>query len=507
MTIRFFSRCVAAMMAALLLAAPAAAANLTSAEKAAIAALKRPDGAPVRLDLSNPKQKAALMALWRVSGVARDKMPARLAVPKKGKAKAKAKGATATATPTATLAPVVDFLGFSGADWDDQIAGHVVVTPGAKTQTVEVTVTLLNPQQEVIASSSNGSEQSAAPVFATSTEGANSAATPVTAMVSVFILAEDGTPWSDVYSWTGTQIPTEMVNIAPAAASQVVNRILVCLVKSVSGCNYTTKEAGKIELPVQGSVTFAGPINVNKQGKPINATAQLYAVNRTTGAMCSNGAFFDDRKTQVSGATLSWDIAHADFGSACYEANGTYDFVLSLKVGVGAKPVWAAVGSSPTLTYSKGTADILPFQMLQGSGGVVSGTMVSMADGSSKTVQSVAVGDKLAGGVTVYATYKSSITESNTLTAATAGAPAAVTSAFDQVVSTRRGALQAQNVLLSDSVTTSAGTQLLMERSQKRLDAAKNVVNLFVSPDTVQTAPAGYMAGGIQVLDATATAP
>lgn len=497
MTIRYFSRCLAAMLAVLFLAAPAAAASLTPAEKSAIAALRRPNGAPVRLNLSNPKQRAALMALWRVSGVERDKMPASLAAPK-GKRKTKATAVNP--------APVTDFLGFSGADWN-LVAGHVVVTPGVKTLNTEVTVTLFDAQENIIASGSSGSQKSAAPVFATSTEGANTSAGAVTAMVTVLIIYQDGTPWSDTYTWTGTQIPTEIINTAPAAASQVVHRILVCLVKTGSGCNYTTREAGKIELPIEGSVTFAGPIDVNKAGKPANATAKLYVVDRSTGAMCSVDTFLNDRKTKVSGATLSWDVAYADFGSACYKANDIYDFVLSLQLSVGGKPVWAAVGSSETLTYSKGTAEIQPFQMLLGSGGVVSGTMVSMADGSSKTVQSVAVGDTLAGGGTVYATYKSSITESNTLNATTTGAPATVTSAFDQVVSTARGSLQAQNVLLSDSVTTATGAQQLMERSQKRLDAAKNVVNLFVSPDTVQTTSPGYFAGGIQVLDATATAP
>lgn len=496
MTIRFFSRCLAAMLAALFLAAPVAAASLTPAEKAAVAALKRPDGTPVRLNMSNAKHKAALTALWRVSGVSPDKMPKSMAAPKKGKVK----GAKATVT----LNPVVDFLGFSGADWDSQIAGHVVVTPGTMTQYTEVTVTLFDAQENIIASGSNGNAGSAAPVFATSTEGANTAGTAVTATVTVYILAEDGTPSLWTYFWTGTQIPSEMVNIAPAAASQVVHRILVCLVKTGSGCNYTTKEAGKIALPVQGNVTFDGPINVNNQGKPTNATAKLYVVNQATGAMCSNSTFFDDRKTKVSGATLSWDMASADFGTACYQANGIYDFVLSLQVNVGMKPVWAAVGSSETVTYSKGTAEISPFQMLQGSGGVVAGTLVSLANGTTKTVQSVDVGDALAGGSTVYATYKSSITESNTLSA---GPTAAVTSAFDQVVSTARGPLQAQNVLLSDSVTTATGSAQLIERSQKRLDAAKNVVNLFVSPDTAQTAPPAYLAGGIAVLDATASAP
>jgi len=46
-----------------------------------------------------------------------------------------------------------------------------------------------------------------------------------------------------------------------------------------------------------------------------------------------------------------------------------------------------------------------------------------------------------------------------------------------------------------------------MERTQKRLADPKTVVNLFVAPATMQTAPASYMAGGIEVLDAVATAP
>jgi hypothetical protein len=493
MTIRYFSRCLAALLAALFLAAPAAAASLTPAEKSAVMALRRPNGVPVRINLSDARQRAALMALWRVSGVAREKMPASFAAPKrKGKA-------------AAVPVPVVDFLGFSGADWN-AIAGHVVATPGIKTQNTEVTVTLFDSHEDIIASSANGSEKSAAPVFATSTEGENPSGGAVTAMITVFIIYQDGSQWSDTYSWTGTQLPTEMINIAPAGASQIVHKILVCLIRTGLGCNYTTREAGKIQLPIQGSVTFAGPIDVNR-GKPANATAKLYVVDRSSGAMCSVGTFLSDRKTRVSGATLSWDIASAEFGSACYKANDIYDFVLSLQLSVGSMPVWAAVGSSPTLTYSKGTADISPFQMLQGSGGVIQGTLVAMADGASKPVQSIHVGDALSGGGTVYATYKSSITESNKIDAGDAGTHAAVTSAFDQVVQTQRGPLQAQNVLLSDSVTTAAGPRQLVERSQRRLDDPRTVVNLFVAPETVQVTPASYMAGDIQVLDAMATAP
>src|SRR5437868_2279458 len=215
MTIRYFSRCLAAMLAVLFLAAPVAAASLTPAEKSAVMALRRPNGVPVRLNLSDPRQRSTLMALWRVSGVSREKMPANLVAPK-GKGRA-----------AAFPEPVTDFLGFSGADWN-LIAGHVVVTPGVKTRSIEVTVTLFDSHENIIASSSSGSENSAAPVFATSTEGANASGGAVSAMITVFILYQDGTPWGDTYTWAGTQLPTETVNIAPAAASQVVPRILVC---------------------------------------------------------------------------------------------------------------------------------------------------------------------------------------------------------------------------------------------------------------------------------------
>jgi hypothetical protein len=476
-----------------LCAGAARAMEFTPAEKAAIAALPPAHGHALRLDMSNPSNRVAILALWRASGISREKDPKRFeALDKMGASRA------AVANMPLNLP-----LGFSGSSWTN-VSVSGMVAAGEVTSYTQITLTLMKPDMSPIAAASADEEDKGAPLLLSTPPGDNADGGALTAISTLYITYRDGTPLIEYEDITGTELPSAVANDAPvmSAAPNVVERVLVCTDNTITGCDYTFSQTGtaKIELPLKGSVTLPTPIDA-RSGKPTGAAAALYVLNTAGAAACTladGQSFLGDRNTKVSGATLSWNFSRADFGSECYSANATYDLVLSLKLMTGGKPVHAAIASSLATPPGVGVLGIAPFQMLKASGGVAAKAAVTMADGTTKPLDQIVVGDKVLDGTaaaSVYAISSGTMSQSNTLSA---GGQVSVTTTFTQAVSTGKGAVQAQNVTLDDSVTTQAGSQQIVERSQKRLSKEAKVNNLFL------TTQGGYFAGGIRVLDATA---
>jgi len=224
--------------------------------------------------------------------------------------------------------------------------------------------------------------------------------TPVTATMTSYYQDKQGNPYQVGQSVTTTYFPQTIVSTAPNSST---NQIKVCLNRSqvfadctydcshALNCNQTPPSTTNMVFPVIGSVTYNGNIDPIRfqNGQPTNAfnSTTVTMIDPSTGGGCPmnlSTSFFSDPNTIVNGATLSWNMNPAQFGTACYQQNTSATYAFSTYVEINSNVVWAFINNTGT-TPTQNTLQIPAMYIALGC--IAEGSRVTMADGSERRIE------------------------------------------------------------------------------------------------------------------------
>lgn len=205
----------------------------------------------------------------------------------------------------------------------------------------------------------------------------------------------------DFYAETA---PGELPTILNQSPTNVKgnNQIKVCVVRMDSDCDYWYSSINNqfvVRFPVQGNVTYPNPIKVDANNRPANASyhVQIAQPNQGQGGGCQplpiNQKFID--YITVSNNVVSWNVNPAQFGVAtpCFPSNSpvVYDLMLTV-FDTNNRPWLIAITSKPGPPIANTLR--IP-QMSVAYGCLAAGTLVTLADGTKKPIETIAAGERV----------------------------------------------------------------------------------------------------------------
>lgn len=173
--------------------------------------------------------------------------------------------------------------------------------------------------------------------------------------------------------------------------------IVVCMTRTSPNCTYCNQGlATSLMFPIEGYSVYKQNIKVDVNNKPINAISNITVTRLPAGGGCPaiplTGNFFD--YTRVGGDTLFWNLNQAVFQNNCLKSGDSVLFSMMVKVVIGASTSSYIYLSNSYLTVpAVDVAKIAPITIV--SGCVAEGTMITMADGKQKKIESVGINEKL----------------------------------------------------------------------------------------------------------------
>ncbi len=287
------------------------------------------------------------------------------------------------------------------------------------------------------------------------------------------------------------------------------NKIIVCLTRNGGNCDYSKAYAGKIEVPVQGSIVYNGNIDL-VGGKPVNAT-NLIEIARTVqgGNPISPPAGFDFfESATISGDTITWDFTWLDFGPANFTSGDQVYYVFSVTLDVGGQQVIAFITNAPS-SYTPGGNQfntILIDPMYIYFGCMAAGTRIAMGDGTEKPIELVEVGDTVVSNLEgnllrVENTVTGTEEDPMILVKTSNGLEVLLTDGHPVI--TKRGVTLAKQLRIDSQVLTQNGWSTLT--GLDKIDYSDTVHNLQLAPindtDQHERDQNTMFAGGIQVGD------
>lgn len=189
--------------------------------------------------------------------------------------------------------------------------------------------------------------------------------------------------------------------------------IKVCIIRQDADCDYvyqTVNGQFVVQFPIQATFTIPEPLQslTNQQnGGSIEITVTQPNANQGGGCtLPSNFNFYDPTKVTISGNTMTWLFNPGPFSNPtgqttpCFPSNSTVTYKLQIQVlathpGTGGTDYfWGSIISrdNPPPPPPGGTY-ILP--MVVAYGCVAEGTLVTMADGTRRKIESVGVNDRI----------------------------------------------------------------------------------------------------------------
>lgn len=344
-------------------------------------------------------------------------------------------------------------------------------------------------------------------------------------------LERHGSPADITEGWAllGGGFPREVRNDAPILKPGSPHPYMVLCFNRAMGdshdCSYGPYPHvpnAQVIFPVRGQITYRDPIMIDPKGRPANATVSITVANIDNGHVCPAGGmsqqeFLNRSHVSADRKTLSWDLGDQTFGMACYGSNTGLAYRFALTIATSQGRVWTTISNDSTIKDTAISLALPP--MLIQYGCVVEGTQVAMADGSSKAIEAVAVGDRVASGDGRVLAVRdiSRGTENNALYELSAGDGAKVVLTGTHPVKTGRGVIPAAQVREGDSVATRDGLKSVTIRIIDAIPAktpgqppgqppGRKVRNLYLGP--VDASEPGlddrtFVAGGLLVGDAT----
>jgi hypothetical protein len=424
------------------------------------------------------------------------------------------KGARPASKGAVEAEPVFALLGFATDDAGANVASSAVIATRDKTHSITLTLVITDALGKVLTSAMKDDKTGPSSVAVTTDPAVNTTKGDLTAVGTASVVYADGSFQVYYVAGEAESYPTAVANVAPMInpAAPRNKAVQVCINRATAAgappeaCNYvlaSTADIPDVQLPVAGSATYAGAIDVGARGKPKDATATLMIVDPRSNAACQyvdlGEAFFDDPSVKVDGSTLSWSLDPAKFAESCPIADVPYLFALSIQVSVQGKQAWATVTNAVT-TSTLTTLAIPAVRLVAGC--VAKGTRVSLADGTARAVEMLKVGDRLKsqnGDLAIAAIAAGTRSEAVTLTLEGGDS---LQASLIHPVPTARGVIQAQDLRLGDGVTTLDGASKVNKIVAEILARPIEVYDLVLTPAQVSSEQGStFYAGGILVGD------
>ena len=196
---------------------------------------------------------------------------------------------------------------------------------------------------------------------------------------------------------TTQSYPKLIQNDSPADLNKN-NLIKICLARKENDCDYFNSFDGNVTVPIKGSVTYFGNIDLNN-GKPINAYNSIYLVRERQGGdpitPASNFNFFDDAKTRINGNVLSWDLDWLKFKRPDFESGERVYYIFKVTLQIEGASVASFITNAPGQFDPEqrflNTNTLKPMQITYGCLG--KGTPILMQDGKEKAIDDILIGE------------------------------------------------------------------------------------------------------------------
>lgn len=360
-----------------------------------------------RLDFADPIQYRYFMRRLTLSGVTADKFPQLYRSLAETRARHLAGGKMASLNdpgcPPDTICPVNILTTFGAPTTNPQnftvsAFSSIPNNPSVVMNSIELT----DQNNNLFAGPQNSTDYKGGYDVVTILNGtAPSTATQIIAQGTWYYVPQGGggVPGYFYADTVQGQQPT-IINTSPTNVKGN-QQIKVCVTRQDADCDYwyAAQPGGQnvVQFPLSGNVTYPNAIKVNSSNQPLDATSSVIISqpNQQQGGGCTplpiNQTFVN--YTNVSGNVVSWDVNPASFGVAtpCFPSNSTVVFDLMLTVyDVNNHSQIIAITSQQGVPQSN-TLRIFPMIVVYGC--VAEGTLVTMADGSEKAIQTIRAGE------------------------------------------------------------------------------------------------------------------
>ncbi|MFJ5328963.1 Hint domain-containing protein [Pectobacterium versatile] len=176
------------------------------------------------------------------------------------------------------------------------------------------------------------------------------------------------------------------------------SQIKICLSRQESDCDYFHSFDGNITVPIKGSITYFGKIDL-KDGKPINAYNSIYLVRERQGGDPITPAgefnFFNDAKTRINGNVLSWDLDWLKFKRHDFNSGERVYYIFKVTLQIEGANVASFITNAPgTIDPDQrflNTYTLKPMQITYGCLG--KGTPILMREGKEKAIDDIIIGE------------------------------------------------------------------------------------------------------------------
>lgn len=355
-------------------------------------------------------------------------------------------------------------------------------------------------------------------------EGASTFVYPATVlgesvMAQLNLTAEDDIALAQAtdMAFSTTTSTVSITNDAPVDTKNV-GYIKDCLVRSDSDCSYVFKKINGqwvVQLPLKGSATFSEAIATDPTtGLPTNPQYSVAIYYPDVGGGCTMPNTSFASQVKVNGKTASWNANPAQFGAPCSDIpyGKTVDVVYQLLMGftsTSGNPLVAAVTSEQGSTVAN-VYRTEPMEFVYGC--IAPGSKISLADGTTREIEKIVVGDKLLGqgGKSLEVTAYSRGPETKRLfTVQTADGKTVELTDTHPVPLADGTTKLAQELAVGDVVLTSGGSSALSKITERSYNG--DVWNLALgkpqpSKLTLKTEEHSFFANGILVGDTRAQA-
>lgn len=228
---------------------------------------------------------------------------------------------------------------------------------------------------------------------------------PIRATLTYFYQANDGSVGQGVHSLTAESYPVSVTNSFPVDSNQnSPGVILICLHRNSPGnCDFWIEETSPwpVKFPIKGSITYSGAIEMPFTSS--NSFAYINLIDENGGGACTYNQienFFDSVIVSSDSTTMTWSINLANFGNACSGNMNPVIYTMYFEVTVDGETVGYTISSASNVQPGRNAIKLPTMEIAYGC--LAGGTLISMGDGSTKKIEDVEVGEKVAtkdGGV------------------------------------------------------------------------------------------------------------
>jgi hypothetical protein len=232
--------------------------------------------------------------------------------------------------------------------------------------------------------------------------------------ILTYLYSNDQATISGVMPVETFYFPKKITNIDPSDRKTGDGTIVVCMLRDhgqYGDCDYRNAEwpGGPVQVPIKGQIEYFSeidPINFGHDGIPTNASCTIQIAQKdhlgNPIKPPDNFNFFTDKNTTVNGSVLSWDLGWLTFDNPNFNQGELVYYMFNVIIQVGGKNVAAFITNAPSSLVPGSTilnTQIIP-QMELMWGCMAEGTLILMADKSSKAIETILVGEKVLSDTT-----------------------------------------------------------------------------------------------------------